>query len=43
LNLIREEIASKPQFFSPIKVMAARAYQESKEAEEAEEKRQKAI
>jgi hypothetical protein len=43
LNLIREETASKPQFFSLIKVMAARAYQESKEAEEAEEKRQKAI
>jgi hypothetical protein len=43
LNLIREETASKPQFFSLMKVITARAYQENKEAEEAEEKRQKAI
>jgi hypothetical protein len=39
LNLIREEIAGKPQFFSLMKVIVARAYQESKEAEEAKEKR----
>ena len=43
LNLLGEEAASEPQFFSPTKVIAARAYQESKEAAETEEKRQKAL
>ncbi|ERF69732.1 hypothetical protein EPUS_09310 [Endocarpon pusillum Z07020] len=43
LNLLGKEATSEAQFFSPTKVITARAYQESKEAAEAEEKRQKAV
>lgn len=43
LNLLGEETNAAPQFFSPQKVLSARAYQESKEAAEQEEKRQKAL
>ena len=43
LNLVGEEVNSAPQFFSPQKVLQARAFQETKEAVEQEEKRQKAL
>ena len=43
LNLLGKETTGEPQFFSPIKVIAAETYQESKEAAEQEEKRQKAL
>jgi hypothetical protein len=41
LNLLGEEAASEPQFFSPTKVIAARAYQENKEAAETDKRRQR--
>jgi hypothetical protein len=43
LNLLREEEAGVPQFFSPQRVLAAKAYQEGKEEAVKEEKRQRAI
>jgi hypothetical protein len=39
LNLLGEEDTGVPQFFSPQRVLAARAYQESKEEKEEESKR----
>jgi hypothetical protein len=43
LNVLEEEKAGVPQFFSPQRVLAAKAYQEGKEEAIEEEKRQKAI
>ena len=43
LNLVGEESAPEPQFFSPTKVLQAKAFQETKEAQEQEEIRQKAL
>ncbi|ERF71216.1 hypothetical protein EPUS_07899 [Endocarpon pusillum Z07020] len=43
LNLLGQESSSEPQFFSPTKVLAAKEYQDSKEAREQEELRQKAL
>lgn len=43
LNLMGEEASGKPQFFSPTKVIKARAFQETKKAAEEEERRQKAL
>ena len=40
---MEQESIAEPQFFSPEKVLAARAYQESKEAAEQEEIRQKVL
>jgi hypothetical protein len=42
LNLIGEEESSRPQFFSPARIKAAREHQDKKEAEEAAEKQVKA-
>jgi DDE superfamily endonuclease len=42
LNLLGEEDTRVPQFFSPKRILAAKAFQESKEKEEEEDKRQKA-
>jgi hypothetical protein len=41
--LLGEEDTNEPQFFSPQRVLAAKAYQQSKEAAEKEKKRQRAI
>lgn len=43
LNLLGEEETNGPQFFSPQRILAAKAFQESKEVTEQEKKRQKAI
>ena len=43
LNLLGEEEASIPQFFSPQRVLIVKAYQEGKEEAEEEEKHRKAI
>jgi hypothetical protein len=43
LNLLGEEEAAVPQFFSPQRVLAAKAYQEGKDEAVEEEKRQRAI
>ena len=43
LNLLGEEVAGAAQFFSPQRVLAAKAFQEGKEKAEEEERRQKAI
>ena len=43
LNLLGKETAPEAQFFSPAKMLAAKEYQESKEAAAQEEKRQKAL
>jgi hypothetical protein len=43
LNLLGEEDTRVPQFFSPQRVLAARAFQASKEEEEEEDKRQRAL
>jgi hypothetical protein len=43
LNLISEENTGAAQFYSPTRVLAAKEYQESKEAAEQEEIRQKAL
>lgn len=43
LGLTGEEADSGPQFYSPQKVLTARAFQETKEAAVEEEKRQKAL
>jgi hypothetical protein len=43
LNLLGEEEAGVPQFFSPQRVLTAKTYQDNKEELEEEEKRQKAI
>jgi hypothetical protein len=43
LNLLGEEESGVPQFFSPQRVLTAKAYQEGKEEAIEEEKRQKAI
>lgn len=43
LNLMGEVAGQDPQFFSPQKVLAAKAYQEGKETREQEEKHQKAL
>lgn len=43
LNLIGQEATAEAQFFSPTRVIAAREFQETKEAAEQEEKRQKAL
>jgi hypothetical protein len=43
LNLIGEEATAEAQFFSPTRVLAARAFQEGKEAAGQEEIRQKAL
>lgn len=41
LNLLGEEANGAPQFFSPTRVLAAREFQEGREAAEEEERRQK--
>ena len=43
LNLLGKETNGDPQFFSPQKVLAARAYQETKETAEEEKRHQKAL
>lgn len=43
LNLLREQNAGVPQFFSRQRVLATKAYQEGKEEGEEEDGRQKAI
>jgi DDE superfamily endonuclease len=43
LNLLGEEDTAGPQFFSPQRILAAKAFQEGKEAAEHEKKHQKAI
>lgn len=43
LNLLGEEATAAPQFFSPQRVLLAKAYQEGKEQAEEEGKRQRAI
>jgi hypothetical protein len=41
LNLLGEEANPAPQFFSPNRVLPAKEFQETKEAQEQEEKRQR--
>jgi hypothetical protein len=43
LNLLGEQDEEIPQFFSPQRVLAAKAFQENKEEVEEEDKRQKAL
>ena len=43
LNLLDQESSSKPQFFSPTKILVVKEYQNSKETREQEELRQKAL
>jgi hypothetical protein len=43
LNHLEEEDTGVPQFLSPQRVLAARAFQENKVVAEEEDKRQKAI
>jgi hypothetical protein len=43
LNLLGEQDEGVPQFFSPQRVLAAKAFQENKEVAEEEDKRQKTL
>jgi len=43
LNLLGEEVTPEAQFFSPSRVLAAKLFQETKEAAEQEARRQKAL